>query len=82
MDDLAATRTLRGIEYLPYEHRSLTDAGCRQNAAFNCRRHFKGALKARRAVVLEGDQTRWLPWTSRLSGATASSAAGLWRPTL
>jgi hypothetical protein len=28
-----------------------------QNAAFTCRRLLKGALKARRAVALEGDQT-------------------------
>jgi hypothetical protein len=30
-------------------------AARRQNAAFTCRRLLKGALKARRAVALEGD---------------------------
>jgi hypothetical protein len=28
-----------------------------QNAAFTCRRLLEGALKARRAVALKGDQT-------------------------
>ena len=30
---------------------------CPHNAAFTCRRPFKGALTARRAVALEGAQT-------------------------
>jgi hypothetical protein len=46
-----------------------------QNAALNCRRLLKGARKRAVAVELEGDQTRWLPWTSRLPVAAASSAA-------
>src|SRR5688500_15117385 len=46
------------------------------NAALNCS-GLKAARYARRFVELEGDQTRWLPWTSRLAGAAASSAGRL-----
>src|SRR5688500_759813 len=44
------------------------------NAALNCRRLLKGARKRAVAVELEGDQPRWLPWTSRLTVAAASYA--------
>src|SRR5687767_3518659 len=41
----------------------------------SCRRLLKGARERAVAVEPEGDQTRWLPWTSRLRVAAASSAA-------
>src|SRR5687768_17746404 len=50
-----------------HESHSLSKKLSRHNAALNCRRLVRRRAKLAVAVALQGDQTRWLPWTSRLT---------------